>query len=214
MACSRAAGEQHLDARVVALGNKLLVEANEYDFPVRLLAESIEPASKLPWRERYATILSEVLDQVERQWTKPTGARRWLQAIVVWMANNLPMYALFASLILLLWWWFGERLAPALGQALIPVIVVLLVLIVLHILISLIMPMRWPTMRGEFQRQLERRLREELAGVYVPLPVQTAEMLLREREATMKLVDETKEIADWLEQREQAARIAGLYGSK
>ena len=70
------AGNRHLDARGKALANRLLVEADHQGFPLDVLNEPIEARSALDWRQRYAGILNEVLQQVEREWSKPTGLRR------------------------------------------------------------------------------------------------------------------------------------------
>lgn len=215
-AASGVAGERHLDARGQALANRLLVEANQQGFPVDLLTEPVETTARMDWRQRYAQILIEVLEQVEQQWSKPTGTRRWLQAAIVWLGNSLPVVALFAVCILLLWQYtMGEpRRSPSLGDILLPVIVVFIVMVLLHILISLVLPLRWPAMRHEFQKQLEVRLQQELQRAYGSVPTQVAEELKRERREIEKLNAETREVAAWLEQREQGASITGLYGSE
>jgi len=66
--------------------------------------------------------------------------------------------------------------------------------------------------RGEFQRQLEQRLQTELVNAYTPVPADVAVALRAERKQVERLFKETAEVATWLEQREQAASIAGLYG--
>jgi hypothetical protein len=82
----------------------------------------------------------------------------------------------------------------------------------LHIAISVVLPMRWPAMRGEFRRQLERRLQGELEGLYLSIPTEVAEDLRQERRRLEALVRQTQEVESWLGEREQAAQIAGLYG--
>jgi energy-coupling factor transporter ATP-binding protein EcfA2 len=210
--CSTVAGERHLDSRIRALSNRLLVEANQQGFPVDLLSEAAESPVKLEWRQRYAHLLGEVLDQVEQQWSRPTGARRWWQGSIVWIANRLPVAALFGVLVLMLWQYTMGQRSIALGDVLLPVFVVLIVLILLHIAISVVLPMRWPAMRGEFRRQLERRLQAELEGLYLSIPTEVAEDLRQERRRLEALVRQTQEVESWLGEREQAAQIAGLYG--
>ena len=87
-----------------------------------------------------------------------------------------------------------------------------IILVLLHIAIALVMPMRWPAMRGEFLRHLERRLQTELQSVYAPIPNEVANVMQQERRQVQRLAAETGEVASWLEQREQAATISGLYG--
>src|SRR5262249_36143435 len=84
-ACSKVAGEQHLDARGKALANRLLVESDQQGFPVDLLSPPTEKAAAIDWRQHYAGDLIEVLQQVEQQWSHPTGARRWIQATVIFV---------------------------------------------------------------------------------------------------------------------------------
>jgi hypothetical protein len=210
--CSSVAGERHLDSRIRALSNRLLVEANQQGFPVDLLSTAAESPVKLEWRQRYAQLLGEVLDQVEQQWSKPTGARRWWQGGIVWIANRLPIAVLFGVLVLMLWQYTMGQRSIALGDVLLPVFVVLIVLILLHIAISVVLPMRWPAMRSEFRRQLERRLQSELEGLYLSIPTEVAEDLRQERRRMEALVAQTREVESWLGEREQAAQIAGLYG--
>src|SRR5436309_188828 len=102
--------------------------------------------------------------------------------------------------------------SPVLGDLLLPLLAVSAVLVLLHIAIALVMPMRWPAMRGEFLRHLERRLQTELLSVYAPIPDEVANSMHQERRQVQKLAAETGEVAGWLEKREHAASIAGLYG--
>jgi hypothetical protein len=214
-ACSETAASRHLDARGKALANHLLVEADGQGYPVNLLTPAVESAARLDWRQRYALALSEVLQQVEAQWSRPTGARRWLHTVVIWVADWLPPVVLLAALVNLLLHYFdpwGRGYQIGWIDLFLPLIVVLVVLIVLHILITVLLPLRWTAIRGEFRRRLEARLTEEMEGVYGPLPAQVAESLRAEREQVEQLLGETREVAGWLEQRQQAASVAGLYG--
>jgi hypothetical protein len=101
---------------------------------------------------------------------------------------------------------------PHLGDILLPIMIVFIVLVILHIAVSLVLPMKWPAMRNDFERRLERGLREELARAYAPIPEQVARELLEERGRTQALLQETSDVASWLAKREQAAQIDGLYG--
>jgi energy-coupling factor transporter ATP-binding protein EcfA2 len=214
-ACSDVAGNRHLDARGKALANRLLVEADHQGFPLDVLSEPIEARAALDWRQRYAGILNEVLQKVEQQWSHPTGLRRLLQAVIVWMGNWVPPVTFLAALIVLLWRYFNPtdvrgEIHPA--DMLLPFLVLLIVLVILHLLITLLLPLRWPAIRGEFQRRLEERLRQELESIYGPIPADVAEALQEERRQVEKLIKETQDVATWLHQREQSASIAGLYG--
>jgi hypothetical protein len=216
-ACTEVAANRQLDARGKALVNRLLVEADHQGFPLAVLTEPVEALGLLDWRQRYALALSEVLQQVERQWTRPGGVRRVFQGVVVFLANWVPLLALLAALIILLWRYFRpyEGAPPVqwtLFDVLLPGIVLLVVLILMHLLIALLLPLRWPAIRGEFQKQLEARLQQDLEGTYAPVPGDVADGLRAERRQVDKLIADTHEVASWLERREQSASIAGLYG--
>ncbi len=215
-ACSNVAGERHLDARVKAMTNRLVVEADNLGFPADLLTEATESAARLEWRLRYARSLIEVLAQVEQQWARPTGPRRWLQGGIVFLADWLPSVTLLGTCIWLLYQWIIPTPARpfALGDLALPIIAVLAMLVLLHIGIALVMPMRWPAMRGEFLRHLERRLQSELESVYAPIPGDVALILRQERRQVEQLAAQTREVASWLEEREHDASIAGLYGNQ
>ena len=86
-------------------------------------------------------------------------------------------------------------------------------LLILYVIIVLALPIRWPAIRGTFHRQLTRRLHDELAGVYLPIPEDVSKALEDERRQIELLLAEVREVAEWLVEREQAADIGGLYGN-
>jgi hypothetical protein len=215
-ACSDAAANRHLDARGKALANRLLVEADALGFPLKLLAGPVEAAARLDWRQRYSQALIEILHNVEQQWARPTGGRRWIQGTLVVLADWLPPLALLAALVQLLWRYFdprGKGYQVSSFDIVLPVVVVLAVLVILHLLISLLLPLRWGAIRSSFQRLLERRLQDELEATYLPVCTDVTQALLADRKLVETLLGETREVAEWLTEREQAASIGGLYGS-
>jgi len=211
--CSNAASERHLDSRGRALANRLLVEADKEGFPLPLLTEPTENAAKLDWRMRYSHSLIETLDQVEREWSTPSGVRRWLQAVVVFLADWLPLLA-FGGMCALLIWRATMESDPNFGWSylFLPPMVAFLAMILLHIVIAMFLPLRWPAIRAEFQRYLEERLVDELESAYGELPTEVTRALLEERRMVEKYVSDIREVSGWLEKREQAASVAGLYG--
>ena len=212
--CSSLAGERHLDARGRALSNRLLLEADQQGFPLDLLNETTESAAQLDWRQRYAQALIEILKKVEQQWSNPTGTRKLVQHIIIFLADWIPSVALLGTCVLLLWQYTMAVPSRSFdrGDIVLPFIVVLITLIILHFIIACVLPLRWPAMRGEFHRQLERRLRDELESTYSNIPNDVANVLRDERRQAENRIGETKEVADWLRQREQSASITGLYG--
>ncbi len=213
--CSDVAGNRMLDSRGKALANHLLVEADTQGFPVDILSEPVEAVARLDWRQRYAKSLSEVLQQVERQWSEPTGSRRAIQGVLVFFADWLPLTAFFAAIGILLWRYFDpydRKYDVPLNHVFLPPIVLLGVLVLLHLLISLLLPMRWPAIRDEFKKRLGERLQNELDSTYATVPGAVAAALEEERKQIEKIVGETKEVGSWLHEREEAASISGLYG--
>ena len=93
------AGNRQLDARGKALANRLLVEADAQGFPLNVLTEPVEALSKTDWRQRYAQAMSEVLHEVEQQWSEPTGPRRYVQAALVLLADWVPPAAFIAAIV-------------------------------------------------------------------------------------------------------------------
>lgn len=213
-ACSAVAGERHLDARSRALSNRLLVEADRNEFPLDLLTVPTEDASRLDWRQRYAQALIDVLTEVETKCSRPRGFRRFLHGLIVFLGNTVPVLAFFGACAVLLWRFFmteGHQLQ--IWDFILPFAVVLIVLILFHFLISAVLPLRWPRIRGEFHGRLEKRLTDDLCGVYATIPSTRAEGLQVERGQVENIEGEVKEVASWLEQRREAASIAGLYGN-
>ena len=214
-ACSEAAANRQLSAHGKALVNRLLVAGNEQGFPVDLLTEPVEAASRLDWRQCHARAVSDVLEQVERQWFTPTGFRRILHGSVVFLGNRLPPVTFVGTVIYLLWrlFYLGKDIYRW-DLLLLPCVVLLTVLILMQIIIGLLLPLRWRNIRGEFAKRLEQRLRMELESTHLSIPTDVAAALVDERRRLDQLQKETREVAGWLHEREQAANITELYGKQ
>jgi hypothetical protein len=212
--CCRLAGDLHLDARGKALPNRLLLAADKIGFPLAILNEPTEATAKQDWQQRHAQELVEILRQVEREWAQPVGIKRWTQNLLVRVADWLPLVALLAACARLLWRYFADQKSPELGDALLLLLVPLVSMIILHLLMIVLLPLRWPAIRGEFQRRLIERVRAQMHGAYVTIPADVSRALQDDRRHLEKLADEVAEVARWLRQREQAANIEGLYGAQ
>jgi len=92
-------------------------------------------------------------------------------------------------------------------------LVPLTVAIVFHFLIVLLLPVRWPAIRGEFVRALQARFHAELDRVYLPVPSGVAAALIEERKEVDALIADAKQVSAWLAERQQAAHIGELYGN-
>jgi hypothetical protein len=211
-ACSAAAAQQHLDARFKALSNRLLVEADAIGIPLQMLGEPTESINRLDWRTRHAQAMIEVISQVEREWSNPTGARRWLQRIIILAANWLPVLALGGMVAILLWGYTINERVFNWTDLLLPAVVVLLTLVIMHVLIAVLLPLRWPAIRAEFEERLRARLQVELEEYYGQVPLDLRRDIDAERRDAEQLLGEVREVTSWLEKREQAASIVNLYG--
>ena len=213
--CTRVAGEKVLNQRATALVNRLLVEADRQRFPLPLLNGPTNEAARADWQVRYDRALMEALAEVERMRTRPRGLRKVLHVSVVTLSNILPELVFVASFLLLLWRFFdpqGVGYKVSSLDLLLPFALTLFVLIFLQLLGALLLPVRWSAVRDEFRRQLVGRLERELEAVYGPIPGETAEALLRERAKVDELLGSVGEVRSWLEARQSAASVAGLYG--
>lgn len=213
-ACSAAASEQHLNSRLKAMTDHLLIEADTLGIPLGLLSEPAEQMSRLDWRTRYAQAMIEVITNVERNWSQPTGVRWWLQKGVIFLADWVPGLAGAAMGIFLLWQ-YTMIVPPRVFQfmdLLQPLAVIFIALVVMHMLIALLLPLRWQTIRGQFHEQLQKRLRVELESNYTQLLTDIVTEVTAERRQNENFVKEIAEVSKWLADREQAASISGLYG--
>jgi hypothetical protein len=212
--CSAVAGDRHLDARTKALPNRLLIEAEKEGFPLALLNDSTEAAAQSNWRQRYAQGLVEILNQVERDWARPSGLKRWLQAGIIWLAEWVPPLVFLAACARLLWRYFMTDAKLELFDVALPVVMLLMVFVTLHVLIVLFLPLRWRSIRNEFEHRLKASVSKELDGAFKPIPTQVAQGLAQERQQILQLKEDVQEVASWLRGREQAAGITALYGSE
>jgi hypothetical protein len=211
-ACAIAASERQLDSRGKALANRLLLEADRQGFPLSLLSQPTEAVAKLDWQPRYAQALIDVLGKVEHEWSRPTGTRRWLQRSMVILAEWVPLLAFGVMATVLLMGYMNNTRTFTPWDLLLPPVVVFMVLIILHVLIALLLPLRWLAIRAEFERELKKRLRRELESAYAQVPLDVAEVLRNERGEVDRFLGEIRDVAGWLERREQSASIVGLYG--
>jgi energy-coupling factor transporter ATP-binding protein EcfA2 len=213
-ACSATAAQQHLEARLKALSNRLLVEADALGVPLQMLGDATEAVTGLDWKSRHAQAMIEIIAQVEGEWSNPSGVRRWLQRGIIWAANSLPVFGLFAMIVILLWGYTlrEPRWVFELKDLLLPAVVVLLILVLMHVVIALLLPLRWPAIRAEFEHRLRARLQKEMDEHYDQVPLDLARAIDAERRDAEQLLGEVREVTSWLEQREQAASIVNLYG--
>jgi energy-coupling factor transporter ATP-binding protein EcfA2 len=211
--CTRVAGDKVLNQRAGALVNRLLVEADRQRFPLPVLNTPTQEASRVDWQGRYDRALVEALAEVEKSRTRPTGLRKVLQGGLVLLSNILPEMVFVGAFLVLLWRYFVRTDTPvSMMDLLLPFALTLIVLILLQLLGALILPVRWPAVRGEFHGQLVRRLEGELIAVYGPVPGQTAEALLKEQARVDELLTGIGQVRAWLDERQTAANVAALYG--
>ena len=210
--CARTAGERVLDQRTTALTNRLLVEAESKGFPLTLLTDPAGAAGRLDWREKVTRAVIEALAEVERQAINPTGFKRVVRGTLGLFANTLPEIALVSTAGLLLWNFFVRGETPDLFRMSLVGLIPLVVIIVLHLLVLLLLPVRWPAIRHEFRKQLGTRMAAELGRAYLPIPSEVAATIQEERKQVDVLIAEAKQVNDWLAERQQAARVAELYG--
>jgi hypothetical protein len=214
--CTRVAGEKVLNQRATALVNRLLVEADRQRFPLLLLNGPTNEAARADWQVRYDRVLMEALAEVERMRTRPRGLRKVLHVSVVSVSNILPELVFVTSFLLLIWRFIdpqkvGYNVTSL--DLLLPFALTLFVLVLLQLLGAVLLPVRWSAVRDEFRRQLVMRLESELQAVYGPIPGETAKALLGERARVDELLASVREVGTWLETRQTAASVAGLYGN-
>lgn len=212
--CARTAGERVLDQRTTALVNRLLVEANQRGFPLNLLSEPTTASGRLDWRERATRAVIDALAEVESEATHPTGWRRIVRGTLGVLANTLPELVLLAVPIYLMWNFIVRQQIPGLFELSWVVLAPLLTLVVLQLLIQMLLPVRWAAIRDRFQEKLAESLSAELHRVYQAIPRDIAAALQEERRQVEALLAQTKEVAEWLAQRQEAARVAELYGAE
>jgi hypothetical protein len=210
--CARTAGERVLDQRTTALINRLLVEGDTKGFPLALLSDPANSAGRLDWREKMTRAVIEALAEVERQATHPTGWRKAVRGTLSLLANLLPELSFIATVGWVLWPFFTHGEVPTLFRMSLVVLIPLLVVVVFHLLILMLLPVRWPAIRSEFRRQLGARMAAELSRAYLTIPGDVAAAIREERNQVDELIAETKQVSDWLAERQQAARVAELYG--
>jgi hypothetical protein len=211
--CIRVAGERSLDQRQRALTNRLLVEADRQGFPPDLLPPTVGEVERQDWHRRFEVALNDSLTHVERQWSRPTGARAWLQTGLVRLANVVPELTLVAAILGLFWRYFmTESFQPTVFSVLLPFLLTLVVLILFHLLVNWVLPLRWPTIRGEFKRQLGRRISDSLTAAYVTLPGEVNDRLAAERRQIDGLLAEVTDVGGYVDKQQRAAHIEGLYG--
>lgn len=211
--CSRTAGERVLTQRLAALSNRLLVEADQRGFPLGLLSEPTAAAAEHQWEEKFTRGLIAALTEVEQEVTRPVGWRKWVRGTFVFLCNALPPVTFFTAVAVVLYQYFVLG-ATEVNWLLIlmPLYATFGVLLLVQLAVALFLPVRWSRIRGQFQDRLQEKLTAELNAVFLPIPDGIAAAVRDEKRQAEALVTETKQIADWLNEREQAAHVGELYG--
>jgi len=178
-----------------------------------LLPASVSEVSDLDWRERFESGLNDALSAVEAQWTQPKGPRAWLQTAFIRFCNFAPEVTLVATILAILWNVIYDRNVPTLFMVVSPFLLTLLVLVLLQIVVNLVLPLRWPSIRSKFRRELVQQLHGHLSDAYLPIPAKVADSLRIERDRIGKIRSEVDEVGGFLESQQRASSIEGLYGS-
>lgn len=211
--CLNAAGKRGLDSRIRSLGDRLLVAADAEGFPATLLGPRVKDLTSLDWRGQFREALGEALGTVEREWAQPAGTRRLIRGGLVTLANIVPEITFVGSVLVLLWYYFMRTdFQPTLGSVLVPFVLTAAVLILFHVLTHLLLPMRWPAIRGNFRKHLDAAIRDHLNAAYLGVPAAVANELAEERDRVDAIASQVREIQALLERRREAARIDALYG--
>lgn len=212
--CISVAGKRGLDQRQRALGDRLIVAANERGFPGELLAPRVKELANLDWRGQFQSAVGDALGQVEREWSQPTGSRRLLRGGLVVLANIVPELTFVGTVLLLMWRLVMKDQPLSLGTVLVPFVLTLAVLMVFHLLIHLLLPLRWSAIRHDFRKRLEAIIADRLVEGYAPAPAALASELAAERVAVDRLAREVADLSELLDSRRQAAHIDAMYGTK
>jgi energy-coupling factor transporter ATP-binding protein EcfA2 len=210
-AAGRAAGLQILDARIRALVNRLLPQADPR-IPTALLYDELEKAACLDWHMQYDEATRDTLLQIERIYSNPHGWRKVVQSAVIWTASTLPEIAFAAALLRLLWFYFMvENYQFSWLDLALPFVVLLATLVLMQLLIALVLPIRWSAVRSDFQKHLLEALTKRLHDAFLAVPTDLANQLAAERQTVLQLRDSVEELIAFLRQRQQAAHIGELF---
>ena len=94
-----------------------------------------------------------------------------LQGVLGLLADWLPLLALLAAAINLLWKWINpsnSEVKVEVADIILLGAVPLVVMIVLHVLITLLLPLRWHKIRGHFRKNCLSVSSRSLSGIYAP----------------------------------------------
>lgn len=214
--CADLATDRHLDVRLRALPNRLLVEADQAGLSVNLLAEDIGNAMPVQMAPAISKDLIETLKEEEREWTQPAGSRRVLHRVFIWLGDLLPLFILLMSsgFLLYQYFWAVPRREFGFMDLLLPVAAIFFTLLIMYIIMIFVLPIRWPAIRSTFRFRLTERLRDELEDNYLSLPSKLAQDLSRERIQVDRVLAEVESLQTWLKGREETSRVTALYGNE
>lgn len=213
-ACSQLAADRHLDARERALPNRLLVQADVAGMPVAPLNQLMTDHPASAWRSLLPGFLRASFADLETAWKQPEGGRHLLQRGLAWIGDLLPIVMLGLTSAWLLYDYFlaTPRRTFAWSDLFLPLVAVFFALLLFYLILSLLLPSRWPVIRGAFRRRLREQLGAALISHYGPLPQRLARELAEEREALDALLAEVNQVQTWIEAQEQCAQVTALYG--
>jgi hypothetical protein len=210
--CAKETFTRSLSARLTALTDRLVANADDAGLPTSGLAEDITSQLRSITDETYANYLGESLRSAETVLAGESSWRQRSSRVWTWLGDLLPWATALVTLIWLVYAkFFTNAFVGVMDLLLMPFVAAFFVMIVLYAVYRWTVPVTWRKIVPVCSSHIRQHLRESFETALQSLPAQQAALLMEERRAVAEVLQLTGEARELMRRQEQLGEVAVLY---
>jgi hypothetical protein len=210
--CARDTFQRSIQARLRALGDRLVAQADDAELPIGGLGADLSAQLLALSEESYAEAVTRTLHLAEQSLAGEASWRKKFRFLWTWLGDLVPL----AIFVLVLMWqlyakFFTNAYVSVGDLVLLPPVAALLGMTLLYWLYRWTVPITWSRLTPLAGRQLRQGLRADLATALQGLPEHQAILLAEERRQVGQLLEQVERGVQNVQQQEKLAQVAVLY---
>lgn len=210
--CMQKCYQQSLSARKDALTDRLIARADELRLPVHQLAEEVKAQLQGFTQATYVETLDKVLVSAEKAFAGPGSWRQRLAPWWTWLGHLIPV----GLLALVFGWQLYAKITNRMYVSftdliLMPVLAMLLGMLLLYMIYQWLVPVSWKKLLHYCRESLQDDLQQRYMTLLGGLPRKQATLLKDERQLVLKMIAQSTEARQLVQQQELTTQVAILY---
>jgi len=210
--CAKETHTRSLSARLAALTDRLVANADDSGLPTSGLDKDIATQLKSISEGTYSNYFGEALRTAEVSLAGEESWRRRSGRLWTWLGDLLPWSMALVVLVWLLYAKFASNaFVGVLDLLLMPILMAFFVMLALYLIYRWTVPVTWGKLAPVIAERLCRDLRTSFTTALQPLPQQQAALLAAERRAVIEVLNQLGQTRDLIRRQEQLGQVAVLY---